>query len=90
MEGTRMSHIQRTDALRRDFTINALYMDIDDNIIDPLNQGLQDINDGILRFVGDAIDRCKEDNLRILRAFRFLSCKSDKNGNMLKFINDNP
>lgn len=78
----------RTDALRRDFTINALYMDIDDNIIDPLNQGLQDINDGILRFVGDTIDRCKEDNLRILRAFRFLSCKSDKNGNMLKFIND--
>lgn len=58
------------DALRRDFTINSMYMDKDERIIDP-NNGQQDINDGIIRAIGDPVRRFNEDALRILRAVRF-------------------
>lgn len=61
------------DARRRDFTINALYMRLDGTIIDPLNQGLQDIEKKILRFIGKPEDRIKEDFLRVFRFYRFLS-----------------
>ena len=60
------------DAARRDFTINALYMDINGIIIDPLG-GTADINAKRLRFVGDVSARIREDYLRILRYFRFLA-----------------
>ena len=56
-----------TDIQRRDFTINALYMDIDGNIIDKVN-GKQDINDKIIHVIGDINKKFKEDPLRILRA----------------------
>ena len=57
------------DAQRRDFTINALYMDPDSSeILDPTNQGLRDCTDGILRHAGNGFD---EDPLRILRSARF-------------------
>lgn len=58
------------DYVRRDFTINAIYMDEDFKIIDPSN-GVKDLNDGIIRFIGDPENRIKEDPLRILRAERF-------------------
>ncbi len=58
------------DALRRDFTINSMYMDKDENIIDP-NNGQQDIKDEVIRAIGDPVCRFKEDALRILRAVRF-------------------
>lgn len=58
------------DYVRRDFTINAIYMDEDFKIIDPSN-GVKDLNDGIIRFIGDPETRIKEDPLRILRAERF-------------------
>lgn len=59
------------DARRRDFTINALYADMDGHIYDPLGNGLNDIQNGTVRFIGNAVERIKEDYLRILRFFRF-------------------
>ena len=58
------------DYVRRDFTINAIYMDENFKIIDPSN-GVEDLNKGIIRFIGDPEKRIKEDPLRILRAERF-------------------
>ena len=58
------------DVKRRDFTINALAMDEDGNIIDLVN-GLEDIKNKIIRTVGDPEQRFTEDYLRILRAIRF-------------------
>lgn len=59
------------DAARRDFTVNALYMDRHGEVFDPLGQGLDDIKASNIRFIGDAATRIKEDALRILRFFRF-------------------
>ena len=58
------------DAQRRDFTMNALYCDADGRLFDPLG-GYDDLNSGIVRFIGDAGERIREDYLRILRFFRF-------------------
>jgi poly(A) polymerase len=58
------------DASRRDFTINALYMDVRGEITD-YSTGLDDLAKGIVRFIGDAATRMEEDALRILRFFRF-------------------
>ena len=58
------------DALRRDFTFNAMYMDMNGNIYDYF-EGINDLRNGNLRFVGDPEERINEDYLRILRAFRF-------------------
>ena len=58
------------DAQRRDFTMNALYADIQGNIVDPVG-GLDDLERRMFRFIGNAEDRIKEDYLRILRFFRF-------------------
>lgn len=59
------------DARRRDFTVNALYADLDGSIHDPLDQGLADLKRRELRFVGDPGRRIREDYLRILRFYRF-------------------
>ena len=58
------------DAGRRDFTCNALYLDLDGTLYDPW-QGRADLLAGRVRFVGPAEQRIKEDYLRILRFFRF-------------------
>jgi poly(A) polymerase len=58
------------DARRRDFTINALYCDADGTVSDPLG-GYPDLAAGVVRFIGDAHARIREDYLRILRFFRF-------------------
>jgi poly(A) polymerase len=58
------------DAKRRDFTINALFLDEEGRICDYFN-GISDINNGIIKFINDPIIRIKEDYLRILRFFRF-------------------
>ena len=60
----------KEDALRRDFTINAIYADAEGKIFDPLG-GVSDLKDGIIRFVGLPEQRIQEDYLRILRYFRF-------------------
>ncbi|CAM4206049.1 CCA tRNA nucleotidyltransferase [Erysipelothrix inopinata] len=60
------------DAKRRDFTINALYYDLDEGLIDPYN-GYQDLKDQILRCIGDPMIRFREDPIRVARLFRFRS-----------------
>jgi len=60
------------DAKRRDFTINAMYLDQHGYLFDPVG-GRTDLADGVLRFVGQAATRLLEDNLRALRALRFLA-----------------
>ncbi len=60
------------DYKRRDFTINAIYIDENYKIIDPTNSGVNDLHNRILRFIGDPLTRIKEDPLRILRAYRFI------------------
>ncbi len=59
------------DCLRRDFTINALYVPYSLDILDPLNQGLEDIKKKTIRLIGEKKTRLAEDPLRILRAYRF-------------------
>jgi tRNA nucleotidyltransferase/poly(A) polymerase len=60
----------RQDALRRDFTINAIYCDINGRIYDPF-KGIDDLKNGIVRFIGEPIKRIQQDYLRALRYFRF-------------------
>lgn len=60
----------RTDAFRRDFTINALYLSSGFDLFD-YAQGADDLAAGRVRFIGDAEARIREDYLRILRFFRF-------------------
>ncbi|CAN7337192.1 CCA tRNA nucleotidyltransferase [Phyllobacterium sp. LjRoot231] len=62
----------QVDANRRDFTINALYVEADGTIVD-LVGGLADIESRTLRFIGDPEQRIREDYLRILRFFRFFA-----------------
>ena len=59
-----------TDSLRRDFTINALYQNANGITFDPTG-GITDIENKIVRAVGNGRDRYNEDKLRILRAVRF-------------------
>lgn len=58
------------DASRRDFTMNALYLDAEGKLYDPLN-GYDDLMARRVRFIGNPVDRIREDYLRILRYFRF-------------------
>lgn len=58
------------DVKRRDFTINALLMDINGEVIDYVN-GLNDLKGRVLKTVGNAGDRFEEDALRMMRAIRF-------------------
>lgn len=61
----------RQDAMRRDFTINALFWDpIKNELLDFVN-GREDLQKGILRCIGNAENRFQEDALRLLRAVRF-------------------
>jgi poly(A) polymerase len=66
----------REDAMRRDFTMNALYCDADGSVHDPLG-GYGDLKAQRVRFIGDAHQRIREDYLRILRFFRFLAQYGD-------------
>jgi poly(A) polymerase len=59
------------DAFRRDFTVNALFYNISDfSVIDYVN-GLQDLEDGLIRCIGDPEVRFREDPIRMLRGVRF-------------------
>lgn len=64
------------DAIRRDFTVNALYVAADGTLSDPLG-GLPDIKARRIRFIEDAARRIEEDYLRILRFFRFYAWYGD-------------
>ena len=70
------------DLARRDFTVNAMAFDLEANtVIDPFG-GKWDLENGIIRAVGDPTARFLEDALRILRAFRFAAKLDD----VLNFI----
>lgn len=59
------------DALRRDFTANALYYDISDYSLLDYVGGLEDLENKQLKLIGDADTRYQEDPVRMLRAIRF-------------------
>jgi tRNA nucleotidyltransferase (CCA-adding enzyme) len=64
-----------SDLARRDFTMNAIALEpITDTYIDPY-QGLTDIENKLIRCVGDATQRFQEDKLRVFRAVRFVVTK---------------
>ena len=61
----------RGDSKRRDFTVNSIYLNpVNQEFIDP-NNGIEDLQNGILRIIGNPSVRLREDHLRILRAVRF-------------------
>tara|TARA_Y100000590_G_scaffold449509_1_gene587754 strand:- start:5283 stop:6578 length:1296 start_codon:yes stop_codon:yes gene_type:complete len=78
------------DALRRDFTINAIYADIDGRIFDPLD-GVADLKNGKIKFIGSPEKRVQEDYLRILRYFRFFTqySKTDHDSNIIHLLKKN-
>ncbi len=59
------------DALRRDFTVNALFLDPTRDTILDYTDGLQDVRDRVIRTIGDPVVRFREDPVRILRAAKF-------------------
>ena len=58
------------DAVRRDFRVNALYYDISDFSVRDYVGGMQDVEDRVLRLIGDPVTRYREDPVRMLRAAR--------------------
>jgi poly(A) polymerase len=66
----RFSTDWKKDASRRDFTINSIYSDVEGNLFDPFN-GKEDLENGLIKFIGNSEQRIKEDYLRILRYLRF-------------------
>ncbi len=76
------SECMKTDAARRDFTMNALYADAAGTVFDPIS-GLDDLRVGRVRFIGDAGQRIAEDGLRILRFFRMSALYSADGGDKL-------
>lgn len=84
------------DCMRRDLTMNALFYDIKNKEIVDIVGGVDDIRNGIVRAVGDPIQRFVEDRLRICRIFRFAArtggsidantAKAIRNDNRLKGI----
>ncbi len=59
------------DAVRRDFSVNALYYDVRDFSLRDYVDGLPDLRTGVLRLIGDPELRYREDPVRMLRAVRF-------------------
>ena len=80
----------KEDSIRRDFTINSIYADIDGNIFDP-NNGVEDLQNGTVKFIGNSYERIQEDYLRILRYIRFflLYSKKDHSNEIKKTIKQN-
>ncbi|HEX6922432.1 MAG TPA: CCA tRNA nucleotidyltransferase, partial [Bacillales bacterium] len=62
----------REDLMRRDFTMNAIAMSVEGEIVDPFS-GKNDLDSRLIRTVGRAVDRFQEDPLRMMRAIRFTS-----------------
>jgi len=80
----------KEDSLRRDFSINSIYSDADGNLFDP-NDGVKDLTEGVVRFIGNPEKRIKEDYLRILRYLRFFVnySKKDHDPEIKKVIKQN-
>ncbi len=71
-DSVRFTRSIEEDVRRRDFTVNSLYMEKDGSVKD-ITGGTEDLENGIIRTVGDPEERFGEDALRILRAMRFAS-----------------
>jgi len=69
--GVHFERDPRADVLRRDFTINGLMMDPNSGEVLDYVDGQQDLNEGVIRAIGDPDERFQEDHLRLLRAIRF-------------------
>ncbi len=80
----------KKDASRRDFSINAIYADINGNLFDPFG-GKKDLELGIIKFIGDPEKRINEDYLRILRYLRFflIYSKINHDQKLLKILKKN-
>ena len=78
------------DAATRDLTINAVYADEQGNVFDYYN-GINDLEKGVVRFIGSADEKIKEQPIRILRFFRFFSIfsKTDPDLKALKACIEN-
>jgi poly(A) polymerase len=70
-EGVRFETDPRQDALRRDFTINALFLDPASGEVLDFTGGKADLEAKLIRAIGDPEQRFREDRLRLLRAVRF-------------------
>ena len=70
----------KVDLERRDFTINSMSMTLDGELFDPFG-GKEDLQNGVVKFVGLAENRIREDYLRILRWFRFRG-RFERDGNV--------
>jgi len=64
---------QDQDATRRDFTVNAMYYDPESEVVVDFHKGIQDAQKRVLRMIGDAATRYREDPVRIIRAVRFVA-----------------
>jgi poly(A) polymerase len=62
---------QEEDAVRRDFTINAMYYDPESQIVVDYHHGIKDSKNRVIRMIGDPTARYREDPVRIIRAVRF-------------------
>jgi len=62
---------QEEDAVRRDFTINAMYYDPQTQIVVDYHHGIKDAKKRVIRMIGDPATRYREDPVRIIRAVRF-------------------
>ena len=62
---------QEEDAVRRDFTINAMYYDPETQIVVDYHHGIKDAKKRVIRMIGDPATRYREDPVRIIRAVRF-------------------
>ena len=71
-DGVRFGVSLEDDLARRDFTINAMALTLDGVLVDPFG-GQEDLKRGLIRAVGEPLDRFSEDGLRPMRACRFLS-----------------
>ncbi len=71
-DSVRFTSSLQKDLARRDFTVNAMAFHPEIGLVDPFN-GQRDLNDRLLRCVGDAQTRFSEDALRIARLLRFMS-----------------
>lgn len=93
-DDTRYPIVEFTDSLpldlkRRDFTMNTICMDYNKQIIDLMN-GVDDINHKVIKSIGNADIKLKEDPLRILRAIRFMGYLDfTLDDSLEKAINDN-
>lgn len=78
------------DSHRRDFTIGAVYYHLkEEKLIDPNGTGINDILDGVLRFIGKPKERLDEDSLRVIRFYRFISRGWEPTPKTLRAVREN-